>query len=297
MPGIFYRPVDRRSFLTATTLGSAALALTGCQIGRRRTEAGRLHFALLSDTHTPADRMNEYRGFRPWESLDRIIPEVAQERPAGVIINGDAARLEGLEGDYRELRGLLEPVAAITPIYIGLGNHDDRANFQKAFATPEPPRANLADKHVLVLNHDFMRMIVLDSLMYVNQVAGLLGKKQRTWLSEYLATHADKPIVLFVHHTLGDEDGDLMDARRLFEIVEPHPAVKAIFYGHSHVWDVQRRGRLQMINLPAVGYNFSDKQPVGWLDAKFDEQGVDLTLRAFAGNRAEDRKVRRVNWA
>jgi 3',5'-cyclic-AMP phosphodiesterase len=296
MPGLFFEPLDRRRFLTATALGATALSITGCHSASKHAGNDNLHVALISDTHIPADKSNEYRGFKPWENLEKIVPEIANARPEGVIHCGDVARVEGLAGDYQEVRSLLQPVAAFAPIYIGLGNHDHRANFSATFPAMQHLRANVADKHVLVLDEGFVRILLLDSLLYTNKTAGLLGKKQRSWLSEFLATNSDKPIVIFVHHTLGDEDGELMDARRLFEMVEPHKQVKAIFYGHSHVWEFKRQDRLHLINLPAVGYNFKDADPVGWVDARFDPNGVSLTLRVLAGKHADDKRVRRLDW-
>jgi hypothetical protein len=64
-----------------------------------------------------------------------------------------------------------------------------------------------------------------------------------------------------------------LDTDRLFDLLRPHRHVKAIFYGHSHVWELGRHDRLQLINLPAVGYNFNDKDPVGWVDARFRAAG------------------------
>jgi 3',5'-cyclic-AMP phosphodiesterase len=296
MPGIFLKSCNRRTFLSASALGSVALGISGCRGPQGHVSAGKLHVALLSDTHIPGDRKNGSRGFNPWENLQMIVPEVVEVRPRAVLLNGDAARLEGTMDDYRELRLALEPIAAIAPIYIGLGNHDDRANFNKTFPSAQVLRANVADKHVLVLDEPFLRILLLDSLLYTNKTAGLLGRKQRLWLAEYLATTSDKPVVIFVHHTLGDEDGELLDARRLFDIVQPHKQVKAIFYGHSHVWEIKQRDGLHLVNLPAVGYNFRDNDPVGWVDAIFDSNGADLTLRALAGNRTGDRKVHRLNW-
>ena len=43
-------------------------------------------------------------------------------------------------------------------------------------------------------------------------------------------------------------------------------------------------------------YNFADNQPVGWVDARFDPTGADLTLRAFGGNLAGNGKLTRVDW-
>jgi hypothetical protein len=89
----------------------------------------------------------------------------------------------------------------------------------------------------------------------------------------------------------------MLDANRLFEIIRPHRQVKAIFYGHSHAWNLSERQGVKLINLPAVGYNFADHEPVGWVDARFRRNGVDLTLHAIAGNRDQNGKTSRVLWA
>ena len=277
----------------------AGFVLAGCSSTPRSAQSERgkpLHLALLSDTHVPGDRKNGHRGFNPWENLKTAVPQVEEARPEGVILCGDAARLEGKSDDYTELRGLLEPLAARAPVFIAMGNHDDRANFNRVFPLPYGDRAGIKDKHVVAIEEDDLRIVVLDSLMYVNKVPGLLGKEQRTWLGEYLATKSNKPVVLFVHHTLEDNDGDLLDAPLLFDMIEPHRHVKAIFFGHSHVWSIKERGHVKLVNLPAIGYNFRDQDPVGWVDARFDRAGVDLTLRAIGGNKTEDRKITRVDW-
>ena len=102
-----------------------------------------------------------------------------------------------------------------------------------------------------------------------------------------------------MHHTLGDGDGDLLDAGRLFEIIRPRRQVKAIFYGHSHGWEIGERQGVKLINLPSLGYNFGKDgkdQPVGWVDARFRRDGVDLTLHAIAGNRAQDGQTSQISW-
>lgn len=275
-----------------------ALVFGGCQSFPAKTGAHpEFHAALLSDTHVPGDRKNGHRGFNPWENLRRIIPSVAAEMPEAVILSGDAARLEGKVEDYQELKSLLGPVAKESPVFVAMGNHDDRKAFSEVFSDPRPEKQKVPDKEVLVIDHPVVRVIILDSLMYVNKVAGLLGKEQRRWLEADLAQHADKPAVLFVHHTLGDGDGDLMDTEWLFDLLKPARHVKAIFFGHSHVWKISERQRIKLINLPAVGYNFRDEDPVGWMDAKFHRRGVDLVLYAIGGNQGGDGKTFRVPWS
>jgi 3',5'-cyclic AMP phosphodiesterase CpdA len=288
---------DRRTFLTLAGAGSVAfLARVGQAAKAADASRGELHLALLSDTHVPGDRVNGHRGMNPWENLRVAAPQVAAARPQGVVICGDVARLDGRPEDYRELRALLEPVAAVAPVYVGLGNHDDRRRFREAFADPPGRLAPVEKKHVTVVEHEAVRVVVLDSLLYVNQVAGLLGKGQREWLAAWLPTVADRPLVLFVHHPPTDEDGDLLDGDRLLEILRVNRHVKALFHGHAHVWRMGRRDGLHVVGLPALGYSFDDAQPVGWVDARLHPDGASLTLRAVAGNRAEDGKTTVLEW-
>jgi 3',5'-cyclic AMP phosphodiesterase CpdA len=202
-----------------------------------------------------------------------------------------------MHGDYQRLKEALHPVAEVAPVHIGLGNHDDRANFFKVFEEPPGQTARLNGKHITIIEHPEVRVLVLDSLLYVNKVAGLLGKNQRLWLQRYVQGADTRPIVLFVHHTLGDGDGDLLDVDRLFSILSASSKVKAIFYGHSHQWNHSEREGVQLINLPAVGYNFNDAEPVGWVDAEFLAGGVKLQLHAFAGNTAKHGETLDIDWA
>jgi Icc protein len=292
-----HNPRDRRAFLKTVALGGAAVVVSGFR-GRAPSVASprELHLALLSDTHVPGDRRTGYRGMNPWENLRVAAPQVAAARPEGVVICGDAARLQGRAEDYQELRALLEPVAAVAPVYVALGNHDDREALLKVFPDPPGTRAPVNGRHVTVIEHEAVRVVVLDSLLYVDRVAGLLGRAQRDWLSSYLPTIADRPAVLFVHHPPSDEDGDLLDGDRLLALAAANRHVKAIVHGHAHVWALGRRDRLPVVSLPALGYTFDDSQPVGWVDARFRADGVSLTLRAVAGNRADDGKETFLAW-
>ena len=139
-------------------------------------------------------------------------------------------------------------------------------------------------------------MILLDSLLYVNKVVGLLGKLQRSWLEMFLDSTAPMPTLLFVHHTLGDDDSDLQDVERMFDIIRPHSSVKAVLYGHSHRYQYGQRDGIQLINLPAVGYNFTDDQPVGWLEASLSAEGGAFTLHAIGGNRENDGQTVNLTW-
>ncbi|HEV7350006.1 metallophosphoesterase family protein [Telluribacter sp.] len=296
MPQIYYKQ-NRRSFLKSSAQAAGLLTAYGLGVTSvpGASAADETHLALLSDTHIAEDAQNVYRGFYPYKNLQGVVPQVLASKPDAVLINGDVARLTGEKGDYAQVKGLLAPLAEQKPIYMTLGNHDDRDNIQAAFPAPKGMQ-EVKNKHVMVVEQPTTRFILLDSLMYVNKTPGLLGQTQRGWLEEYLQTSDAKATVLFVHHTLSDQDSSLLDVERLFQIIRPHQKVKAIFYGHSHEYKYDKMEGIHLVNQPAVGYNFADSEPVGWLTGKFGKKGVDLTLHAFAGNLTENNKSRSLEW-
>ncbi len=290
---IIYQNSNRRQFLH-TILGAAAAAVVNplALAGDKNT----IRLALLSDTHVPEDVENNYRGFYPYQNMGAVVSQVAATDLDGAVITGDLARLQGLPGDYANLKKLLQPLAGVMPVSMALGNHDNYENFTRAFTPQAGEQQPIDKKHVLVIEHPALRLIILDSLLSTNITPGLLGKKQRQWLKGWLQSHNDKATLLFVHHTLGDEDGDLMDVERLFKIIAPAFAVKAIVFGHSHQYRFDVRDGIQLINLPAVGYNFSDDQPVGWIEASLTAKEGEFKLHAVGGGKKRDGKTTKLIW-
>ena len=107
MPGILYQPIGRRKFLKLSSVAGAAFAVSRT-IGKTDEQAAQsIRLALLSDLHLAADPKTEFRKFFPAESLKTVLPQVMATRPAGVLINGDLARLSGEVADYEALKLLL----------------------------------------------------------------------------------------------------------------------------------------------------------------------------------------------
>ena len=290
--------MDRRSFIK-TSLGTMGAVFALGSMESLGSDAGTqkvARFALLSDTHIPADVQNNYRGFYPYQNLLKVVPDVVSCSPDAVVITGDLARLTGESGDYANLKKLLDPLVEKTPVFMGLGNHDNRENFLKTFQQPAGQKPPISGKHVVVINKGPVRLIVLDSLLYTDKTPGLLGKAQRQWLEKYLRESGDTPTILCFHHSLGDADGDLLDELHLFDMIEPIQKVKAIVYGHSHVYGFSRFEGIHLINLPAVGYNFNDTDAVGWIEAQLTSQGGDFTLHAAGGNREADGRTTKLTW-
>jgi len=298
MAEIFFKSMNRRSFIQTSlaAFGTLVTLNSGCTTVIKKPDEKQTKLALLADTHIPEDIENNYRGFYPYRNLEKAVPELISASPDGVFIAGDLARLTGEPGDYANLKKLLNPVAEKTPVFMALGNHDNRENFLKVFNETPGEKAAVKGKHITVVNTAPARLIMLDSLLYTDKVPGLLGKAQRQWLENYLKESDETPTILCFHHTLSDGDGDLLDLPRLFSKILPIRKVKAIVYGHSHVYGFSEFEGIHLINLPAMGYNFSDSDPVGWVEARLTSRGGDFVLHAVGGNLTQDRSVTKLTW-
>ncbi len=288
--------ISRRQFLHAGLAAAGGAVLLGSCRTLVETEGEHTRWAFASDTHIAGDPENNYRGFYPYRNLQTTVEQITAEMPEGLVITGDLARLTGQIEDYENLRNLLHPVTGQRPVCLAMGNHDDRANFLTVFKAPAADENAVKGKHVVTVDAGPVRFLVLDSLLYVNKTPGLLGKAQRTWLESCLRASDDKPMILFFHHTLGDADGDLLDVLRLFEMIKSVGKVKAIVYGHSHVYGFSQFEGIHLINLPATAYNFRDDQPLGWVEARLTARGGEFILHAVEGNRKADGDTVRLRW-
>ncbi len=284
--------IDRRSFLQR----SAALA-AGLTLIRSSSAAQSLRVALFSDTHIAADPKDEFRGFHPHDNLRKAVAQAGLAKFDLAVVNGDLARRDGLPEDYQQFTSLIGPVADAQPLALTLGNHDDRKNARNALTKRAGDFVPVEMKYVSTLEAGGLQFVFLDSLMVTNISPGQLGHSQREWLSQYLRTLAAKPTIVFVHHNPDPEsDGALVDADRLLAILKPQKSVKALIFGHTHVYSHDSQDGLQLLNLPAVGYNFADGNPVGWLDATFTGNGGDFKLHVLAGEMKDDGKLTSLSW-
>lgn len=294
--GLSHIAMSRRRFLNvslAAAGGLVALTPRGVALAGDPKQA---RWAFLSDTHISMDPEDNYRGFYPSRNFEKVVGQLAADLPDGVVITGDLVRLTGQMGDYENFQKLLMPVLDQRPTYLAMGNHDSRAVFLDVFEDRVGQIQPVKDKHVVTAEAGPVRFILLDSLVATNQTPGMLGKAQRTWLQSYLQSCDDKPAILFFHHSLGDSDGDLLDVLWLFELIKPIKKVKAIVYGHSHEYKTSELDGIHLINLPSTAYNFEDKEPLGWIEAKLTADGGEFVLHAIAGNTQQDGRIEGLRW-
>jgi len=221
-----------------------------------------------------------------------------RRRPAAVLVAGDCAHLKGKAADYEAFVRLTRPIAdAGLPMHITLGNHDQRDNFWQAVGT-EQADADLG-RQAGVVEGRHANWLLLDSLDKTNQGAGELGADQLDWLAAALDAHTDRPAILMLHHNPDHpkRGGSLRDSDALLEIARPRRHVKAICFGHTHVWETARdRSGIHMVNLPATGYTLWLRSFVGWTDWRVDGRGADLTVHAIKHADRDNNQTLRLEW-
>lgn len=198
--------------------------------------------------------------------------------------------------DYLQLRGVLDPLAGRLPLCLMLGNHDNRQAFLEEFF-PSRARTNTAvEKLITVVDHGPVRLILLDSLIRTDIVAGLVGKAQRCWLRHLLETSDRRPTLVVVHHPLDDDDDSLLDSDRLVRLLRPFPQVKAILTAHDHVYRISSCEGIHVLRLPAVGMPFDVREPVGWVEASLEARRGVFTFHAVGENRTGDGAMQTLAW-
>ncbi len=293
MSGICQQRVSRRQFLRGGLAFAAAAMAFGSRSVLGGDRDGCARWAFLSDTHIASDPDNHFRGFYPYRNLQEITSQLGDDLPEGFVITGDLARLKGRPEAYTNLKTLLTPLAEKRPVYLGLGNHDNREDFFRTFGDSPDSGQTVNNRQVVVADAGPVRLIVLDTLLHINRVPGMLGSPQRTWLETYLRTCDDKPTILFLHHT---PRVDLLDTGRLFRIIGPMTKVKAVVHGHTHRLRFSQYKGIHVVNLPAAGFNFGDSQPVGWVEAKLTSTGGEFLLRAMGGNTRLNGQTTKLVW-
>ena len=314
MPVELHPTLNRRLFLSQAGAAVGGLALgTVLQAGVETAAPAELEagwLALISDTHIDADLAKTNLGQNMAENLRAVVQDDLSQaqRPAGTFINGDLALKDGQTPDYEQLLNLLGPLRqAGLPIHLGLGNHDHRDHFLAVLKDPLQLQRAEASKYLSEVTLQMgtaqapalLRVIVLDSLNKVNITPGLLGPEQLLWLQDHLdaPAHATVPTMVLVHHDPSNQTNALIDSDALLRVLGPRRQVKALFFGHTHVWSTkQQNDGLWLVNLPAVAYPFSNDQPLGWVQCRPRGNGVELELRAIGGNLTQNRQRVELAW-
>ncbi len=295
--------MTRRSFMA----GCAAAGF----LGVRANAAAGAHdpnlMVFLSDIHMH-DPSKRWKNGPTHQNrlLARYVGEILGLRPlpAHAVVFGDFSASCGWLEDFELAASLLKPLAdAGIQLTLGMGNHDNRANFMKAFPDYEK-RLLVPGRIVSKVSTPNADLVMLDTLKSHpgedwapatskgSCVEGAMDDAQRAWLRETLAA-AKRPTFLGAHHPAGEAgiEGDIVSA----------PAACGYIFGHWHRWNESflhhgyRNSQIvQAATLPSGGY-YGD---VGYALFRTHADRAELTLcqRDFFFNREWPGKPRPKQW-
>jgi 3',5'-cyclic-AMP phosphodiesterase len=294
--------LTRREFLKRAAFAGAAFALAPqSQAGLFGKSRDKNTFALFSDTHIAADATVKHRNVNMADNLAACVRELAAwpVKPATVIVNGDLAFQSGLPGDYGTFGKLIDPVRALAPVHLSLGNHDDRENFRQAFPRDATKQVSRLHRQAVVFASDRANWFLLDSLDVTNSAPGEFGTAQLDWLARELTARPDQPAILVGHHNLQAPGATswLKDTAAFEELFARHRQVKAYIFGHTHNWQVETHASgVQLVNLPPTGYLLKAGRPSGWVRATLARDGAEFELRSLDPQHPEHAQLKRVRW-
>src|SRR5208283_4995845 len=294
--------LSRREFLKRAALTGAAAAMAPsvfAELAAKPRDPDMYFF--LSDTHIAADAATISHGVNMTDHLAAAVREVLAwpVAPAAIIVNGDMAFKLGLPGDYTAFGKLFEPLRALAPVHLTLGNHDQRENFWQAFPLDAAKLKSVPHKQAAVFSSDRANWFLLDSLDVPDTAPGEYGAAQLDWLERELAARPEKPAILVGHHNLqppGSTTG-LKDSAAFEELFTRHRQVKAYIFGHTHNWHVEQHASgVQLVNLPPTGFVFKAGRPSGWVRCTLARDGAEFELRSLNTKHPEHAQVKQLKW-
>jgi len=192
--------------------------------------------AQLSDPHVAVAGTHFHDLYHTIDKLKAAIERVntLSPRPDFVVMTGDLVNSGSLE-EYAVFRDIMDNLDI--PVFLGIGNHDNRDNFRQAFADTDYLPADGFIQYVW--KKDNLRLLMLDTHVPGHH-HGILCEDRLKWLDETLAQDPDIPTVIFMHHPpfitgiKAMDDMGLKDADAFGKIIEKHSQIIHLFCGHLH---------------------------------------------------------------
>jgi 3',5'-cyclic-AMP phosphodiesterase len=195
-----------------------------------------IRIAQISDLHIKPPGQLAYGRVDTAKALERCVAALNafEPKPDFVVISGDLVDTPNAE-EYEYLKRLLAPLK--WPFAGIPGNHDGRELMRAAFPGAAYASSSAALNQKIEVGE--LDLVLLDSSV-PGKPHGELDALTLQWLEATLASSAERPALLFLHHPpfiagIGHMDRqNLHNAAELEPIIRRHPRVKIVATGHVH---------------------------------------------------------------
>lgn len=223
-----------------------------------------LNVLQFTDTHLLGDRQARLLGLNTHESLTLVLQQAQhRHRQADlVLVTGDLVH-GGLASGYVQLQEVFRSFDV--PVLLLPGNHDEARQLRETtIAGP----ARLVS-HVL---RGGWQIVLLDSTIPGSD-GGRLAASELALLERHLSAASGVPALVCLHHQpvpMGSDwlDGMVLEnAGEFFAILDRHPQVRGVLWGHVHQeYDAMRHG-VRLLATPSTCFQFKPRSSDFSLDS------------------------------
>ena len=246
----------------------------------------------ITDTHLHASADARLRGVDTACTLAAVLEHAYSDRrwpPDAIVATGDIVHDEGLAA-YKRFRSTL--AGFDLPVLCVPGNHDDPTLMRDAL---EAAPFTVGGTFRL----GSWSFVLLDTTI-ADEEGGRLGKRRLAALDASLTLEAGRQIMICMHHhpvPMGSawlDEGCVEDGPALFELLDAHPNVRCVVWGHVHQAFDRRRGRVRLLSAPSTCMQFQpntsafalDDLPPGMRWLRLDPDGAIDTAVDWVGQRS-----------
>lgn len=212
-----------------------------------------LQVLQFTDLHLVCDPEQELWGINTYRQFTRTVQEAMTLYPRAdlVLLTGDLVHDPHIEA-YQLLQRYISQLPY--PIYRIPGNHDDLELIDRHLSG-----GNLRSETTVRIGT--WQIILLDSNAPAPE-GGRLDKTQLQCLGEVLSAFPEHNALVCLHHHPVPIKSPWMDAMALvnpdefFQILDRHPQVKAIVWGHIHQEFDSRRQGVRLLGTPSTSTQF-----------------------------------------
>jgi Icc protein len=215
-----------------------------------RPSTNSLRIVQVSDCHLPFDPRTPYRGQSADRNLASLLPAIRLWQPDLILVTGDVSE-DGSAAAYGRVSAYLSTAGA--PVLALPGNHDDPAAMRPYF-----PTGAWGGIHAHRARN--WQLLLLDSTL-PGDVPGRLSQSALEQLDRRLREQGEAHALLALHHQpvpVGSSWIDrypLQEPEAFFAVVDRHPRVRGVVWGHVHQEYEMRRNGVLLLGAPSTVAN------------------------------------------
>ncbi|MBE9013968.1 3',5'-cyclic-AMP phosphodiesterase, partial [Pseudanabaenaceae cyanobacterium LEGE 13415] len=211
-----------------------------------------LRIAQVTDLHLFAKSDQCLLGLPTLRSLKALIEQFhpLHPKPDLLLLTGDLSQ-DGSMESYDRLQTLFSPLQI--PTYWLPGNHDCVEAMERSLTEFLPDKT---------FEQGGWRFLLLNSQV-PGCVHGRLSIDTLDWLDRQLAEHPNLPTLVSLHHPPFTVNSTWLDSSVLqnpdefLEILDRHPQVKLVVFGHIHQEFQHQRNKVTFLGTPSTSIQFA----------------------------------------